>query len=289
MGIYDREYVREDEPGGLLSGRTMVVNLILANVVVFLIDFFTEHKASNFLRLEPDFFQHPWTIWQLVTYGFAHDPSHHGGPDHSIMHVGMNMLGLWFFGREIEGIYGRMEFLRIYLTAIVLAGLTWVISQTATQDLSPGLVGASGGVVAVVFLWIFHFPTRPIYIWFVIPVPGWVCGVLFVLLDVLGASSNDNVAHVAHLAGALFAFIYYRSGWNLGRLLPASRGGRWSLSSFKMRPKLRVHDPDEHEADLNTQVDQILEKISREGEASLTKKERKTLEEASKRYQRRRG
>ena len=53
------------------------------------------------------------------------------------------------------------------------------------------------------------------------------------------------------------------------------------------RPKLRIHEPDdEPETDLREQVDQILEKIYREGEASLTAKERKTLEMASRQYQR---
>jgi hypothetical protein len=64
------------------------------------------------------------------------------------------------------------------------------------------------------------------------------------------------------------------------------------LSDLKpklFRPKLRIHDPDKEAQDLGQQVDAILEKIHREGEASLTKKERKTLEEASRRYQRRRS
>ena len=55
-----------------------------------------------------------------------------------------------------------------------------------------------------------------------------------------------------------------------------------------LRPKLRIHDPEEEARDLSKKVDQILEKISQQGEASLTKQERKTLEEASRRYQRRR-
>ncbi|MEX2558794.1 MAG: DUF6576 domain-containing protein, partial [Pirellulales bacterium] len=74
------------------------------------------------------------------------------------------------------------------------------------------------------------------------------------------------------------------TGWSLGRLVP--RG--LSLPRFKRRPKLRVHEPPQREPDLGLRVDRILEKISREGEASLTADERRTLEEASRRYQRRR-
>jgi hypothetical protein len=86
------------------------------------------------------------------------------------------------------------------------------------------------------------------------------------------------------LGGAVFGFIYYRTGLNLGRLIPR----RLSMGAFRWRPKLRIHDPEEAGKDLNQQVDRILEKISRQGEASLTKSERRTLEEASRRYQRRR-
>jgi hypothetical protein len=63
---------------------------------------------------------------------------------------------------------------------------------------------------------------------------------------------------------------------------------RLSTAMFRLRPRLRIHDPEEASRDLNDQVDAILEKISQQGEASLTKKERRTLEDASKRYQRRR-
>jgi hypothetical protein len=63
---------------------------------------------------------------------------------------------------------------------------------------------------------------------------------------------------------------------------------RLSLSALKLRPKLKVHDPAADERDLSREVDRILEKISREGEASLSKQERATLERASRRYQQRR-
>jgi hypothetical protein len=99
--------------------------------------------------------------------------------------------------------------------------------------------------------------------------------------------SANGVANVAHLGGAAFGFVYFRSHINLGRLMPRKLSDI-SGSLFRLRPKLRIHDPADEVVDLNRQVDEILEKISREGEASLTKKERRTLEDASRRYQRRR-
>jgi hypothetical protein len=96
---------------------------------------------------------------------------------------------------------------------------------------------------------------------------------------------GPQVANSAHLTGVAFAYAYYRGKLNLGRLIPAR------LSDLKprrlFRPKLRIHDPETKRQDLSREVDAILEKISREGESSLTRKERRTLEEASRQYQRR--
>ncbi len=205
-----------------------------------------------------------------------HDP-------HDIRHILFNMFGLWLFGTDVEAIYGRSEFVRVYCTAIVLAGLAW--AGFAAVSGGPPLVGASGGIMGVMILFVMHFPRRVFYIWAILPIPAWGLGVMYVAIDLLGASHNtDNVAHVAHLAGAAFGGVYFYTGMNLGRLVPR----RVSTTLFRLRPQLRIHDPQEDTRDLGQQVDEILAKISDQGEASLTKKERKTLEEASRRYQRRR-
>jgi membrane associated rhomboid family serine protease len=251
-----------------------VINLVLANAAIYVADMLFDGRISSSLALKSDLFQQPWHAWQLVTYGFVHDPK-------NLLHVAFNMLGLWFFGRDVEGFYGRAEFLRIYLVAVVVAGLLWAIS--AANRGNQELIGASGGVMCVIILFVLHFPMRRILIWGVLPVPAWALGTLYVLTDFFGVRDDDIVAHVAHLGGMGFAALYYYSGFNLGRLVPR----RLKVPSFKFKPKLRIHDPEERAADLNQQVDRILEKIHREGEASLTKSERRTLEEASRRYQRR--
>jgi membrane associated rhomboid family serine protease len=282
MGIYDRAYLQEDEHGASWTpGRSMVTNLIIVNVAIWLGQLVFGRELIDALSLKSDLLSHPWQAWQLVTYGFAHFDAGH---------ILFNMLGLFFFGRELEGIYGQFEFLRIYLVAIVLAGLVWAALAIADQQ-SAELVGASGGVMAVVMLWVLHFPQRLVYIWGVLPVKAWLLGTIFIASDLFGlvsqrgAGNGPQVANIAHLAGVAFAFLYFRSKMNLGRLIPRRMS---DLKPKLFQPKLRIHDHDKEASDLNQQVDAILEKISREGEASLTKKERKTLEEASRRYQRRR-
>ena len=284
MGIYDREYYREEERTGW-SSRSVVVNLIIANVVIFFLQQLLKDGNRSMLEewfaLTGDFFHRPWEVWRLVTYGFLH-----GG----IGHIFFNMYALWLFGMDIESRYGKAEFLRFYLVALVVAGLVWLVVEAALSGVAPNvlLIGASGAITAVMILFVLHFPERTIMFWGVVPMKVWVLGALYVGLDVLGAMNRTGhtpVAHVAHLGGAAFGFLYVRQRLNLGRFVPSD-----ALKALaRRRPKLKIHDPDTNKRELNKQVDAILEKISREGEASLTRQERKTLEEASRQYQRRRG
>ncbi|MCL4855374.1 MAG: rhomboid family intramembrane serine protease [Bryobacteraceae bacterium] len=274
MGIYDREYYRHDEQTGLFSGRSMVVNLILANAAMFVLILLTDGRVDRWLALGGNFFEQPWEVWRLVSYGFLHSRN-------DIMHIVLNMFGLYIFGREVEDRLGSIEFLRFYLVAIVVAGLVWLVADQVAGR--PGyLIGASGAVTGVILLFVFAAPQRRIYLFGIFPMPAWAFAGLFILGDVFGAANRtSSVAHSAHLAGAGFATAYYYLRWNLGALV----SGR--LLSKLRSPKLRVLHPEEDPRDLNLQVDEILDKISRKGESSLTAAERRTLEAASKRYQRR--
>jgi len=277
MGIQDRTYYQDERRGFSLSGHSIVIQLILLNAAIYLADALSDGKVALALSLKSDLWSHPWQAWQLLTYGFVHELA--------ISHVLFNMFGLWLFGSDVERIYGPAEFLRIYLTTIVLAGLAWA-GITAVNGEGALLIGASGGVMGIMALYVFHFPKRMFYFWGIVPMPAWVLGVLYLGFDLMGATqpSGSHVANVAHLAGMAFGAIYFKTGMNLGRLLPS----RLSTAIFRWRPKLKIHDPDQPPQDLNKQVDAILAKISQQGEASLTKQERRTLEEASRRYQRRR-
>jgi hypothetical protein len=174
--------------------------------------------------------------------------------------------------------------------ALVVAGLVWLLVEMAVTGMTSQapMIGASGGITGVMILYVLHFPERTLMIWGVVPIKVWVLGALYIGFDVLGAmnrSDTNTVAHVAHLGGAGFGYLYVRQRLSLGRFVPSD-----ALKALaRRRTKLKIHDPDKNKRELNKQVDAILEKISREGEASLTRQERKTLEEASRQYQRRRG
>ena len=101
--------------------------------------------------------------------------------------------------------------------------------------------------------------------------PIWIftlCAVLF-------------AAFLRGLAGFGFAAAYYFGRWNLGRVLP----DRLAIPRDVLRrgPKLRVHAPDDYYRNLDEEADRILDKVHRSGQESLTPKERRTLENYSRR------
>ena len=138
MGIYDdREYLRdEDQPSGLkmVFGRSAVTTLIVINVVVYLADaLFADgrnHWLSSLLAAKPTTLTQPWLWWQFLTYGFVHDPN-------NLNHILFNMFGLWCFGTTMEERYGKKEFLRFYIVALVLGGIAWTWAREyPTQSLA---------------------------------------------------------------------------------------------------------------------------------------------------------
>lgn len=306
MGLYDRDYYR-GQPGGLPIRwpRTAVGTILALNVALYVVGLLTpatrpgtaaegrwliDAMAMHSGQGEwPPTLSSPALWWQLVAYGFAHSPR-------DIGHILFNMLGLLFLGRDVESRYGRNEFGRLYVALLVFGGLVWALLNL--RDPAPTmLIGASGAVSGVVVLFALNFPRRQLALFFVLPVPAWVAGVLLVGMDVLGALGREgesNIAYSVHLAGAALAIAYYHWQWNFGRVtrLP----GEW-LGRLR-RPRLRVVRPaddspsetdggaDELDS-LDAEVDRILEKIYRDGEASLTRKERRILEQASRQLHRR--
>ncbi len=305
MGIYDRDYYRREGHSflGSWTDRGKVCKwLIGINIVVFILQVITRRWGgaadgldssagfvTDWLVLNVDKVLHG-EVWRLLTYAFLHDPTW-------IMHIIFNMLFLWWFGSDVEDLYGPKEFLAIYLVSAFLGGVAYVLSTVT--GLTPGGVclGASGAVMAVLVLCAMHYPTRIIMLMFLIPVPIWIFVGLAVVMDLFSFVSGVEMgtAVSVHLAGAAFAFVYYKRQWNLMDLW----GRIWSWRR-RSRPRLRVYPDDDSvtpvavsaprppnvDEHLEAQVDALLEKVSRYGQDSLTDSEREVLFRASEAYKR---
>ncbi len=309
MGIYDRDYVRREGPSflGSLGERGRVCRwLIGINIAVFIVQMITRpaddpyHESLGWftqaLQLDVQQILHG-QIWRLLTYAFLHDPG-------TIWHILFNMLFLWWFGRDVEDLYGPREFLLFYLSAALAAGLLFFFSSLAWQPHVRLCFGASGAVMAVMTLCAIHYPQKPVLLFFILPIPLWLLAVFYLAGDtyVLLNKINGGTAVAAHLGGALFAGVYYRLHWRLSDWLPSLRQWRlWRRQLF--RPRLRVYREEEartpvhvpaasaalDDEQLEAKMDAILEKISRVGKENLTENEREVLLRASEVFRRRRG
>ncbi len=197
--------------GGSLS--TMVRLLIAWNVIFFLIQILAgrfvrglDGLIVTYLGLTPALVTgHGW-IWQLATYMFLH-----GG----FFHILLNMLALWMFGSELEYLWGSKRFLQYYF----ITGIGAAITNTLVQPHSMiPIIGASGAIYGLLLAYGMYFPERRIYLYFLFPIPAKYFVIIFGGLEFLEAfsRSHDGVAHIAHLGGILFGFLYlrlYRRGW----------------------------------------------------------------------------
>ena len=149
--------------------------------------------------------------WQLLTYGFLHNPG-------NLTHILFNMFALWMFGRDLERIMGAQRFLTYYLTCVIGAGLAQLLVAGFT-GVPTVTVGASGGVFGILLAFAMAFPNRIIMLIFPpIPMQAKYFVFFYGLLELyLGVSGNNpGVAHFAHLGGMFFGYLLLRY-WRTNR------------------------------------------------------------------------
>jgi membrane associated rhomboid family serine protease len=142
--------------------------------------------------------------WQLVTYGFLHDPN-------SIVHILLNLYALYAFGGEVERTLGTKRFVWMYFAAVLTAGICQliVVTMSIESGIAPTL-GASGGVFGVLLAFGLLFPHRRVMLVIPpIPMPAWLLVTLYAGMELANGvfRSNSGVAHFAHLGGMIGAFI----------------------------------------------------------------------------------
>lgn len=206
-------------------------------------------------------------VWRLMTYGFLHDAS--------LFHVAFNMLGLWFFGRELEELWGSKKFLIFYLFAILFSGLFGLLNIPLGHGGIP-IIGASGAVYGVLLAYAVLFPGRELLLYFMIRIPVRVAVFLLTLVSLAGFLGRaDGIAHLVHLGGFAAGWVFLHFGDTL--MAPFEKKGRVGRKKGETAVLYDFKKKDE------PMVDDILRKIHAKGMKSLTKREREILEEYSRR------
>lgn len=140
-------------------------------------------------------------VWLFFTYMFAHG---------SVSHLFFNMLGLFFFGTHVERELGSSEFLLFYMLTGLLAGAFSFAVYAATGAWITFLIGASGAIYAVLLAFAALFPGSTIYVWGILPVRAPVLVLAYTGIELASQifSFRSGVAHLTHLAGFGFAYLY---------------------------------------------------------------------------------
>lgn len=259
-----------------------VLRLIIANAVVLLLMrtiFISPALASSLAFSPTDALREPWTF---LSYMFVH-----GG----LLHLLGNMFMLWVFGTPVENRMGSRTFILYYLLCGVGAAV-FSLALSGIMNVSP-FVGASGAVLGVALAFAIYWPDAELIV-FPLPIPirARTLVALLVGLDVFFyfLTPGDGVAHLAHVGGVLFGYVYFRVQ-GLSRRSPhpppravervvmvqsGSAEPERRTPVTPARPRRRVDaDP------VAAEVDRVLDKISEKGIASLTPAERRFLDEVS--------
>ncbi len=163
---------------------------------------FNNETLYNKLILWPKRMDQPSEYHRLLTSGFIHA---------DYMHLIFNMITLFFFGRYVEVLFvmngmSAGLYLVLYLVGIVAASLPSFVKNRNNSYYRS--LGASGGVAAVLFSFVYFAPWEKIYIWF-IPIPGIIAAAAYLIYSAyMSKQGRDYVNHDAHFWGAVFGFAF---------------------------------------------------------------------------------
>jgi len=186
----------------------ITILIVILSVLTSLAAFKREELFYK-LDLSPARIVHQKEYYRIFTHAFLHA---------DYFHLGINMLVLYSFGRYVEYIFSELEaaglifsgpffYILLYVASIALASISTVSRHRNNEQYSA--VGASGAVSAIVFTYIFFAPLEKIYFYMVLPIPGILFGVLYLVYSsYMSKRKNDNINHSAHFWGAVVGFVF---------------------------------------------------------------------------------
>jgi membrane associated rhomboid family serine protease len=247
-----------------------VSRIIFANVLVFLVGLFVpgfNDLARAWGALVPSLL--PGRPWTILTYAFLHQ---------DLIHIFFNMLVLFIFGPRVELQLGSRRFLVLYFVSAIAGAL---LSYTTPYV---RIVGASGATFGVMYAFAKHWPKSQIYLFGFFPLEARIAIIVLVVLALFGGiRGGGNTAHFAHLGGFVGAYFYLRildfraPKAKFQAKLNVQRASREDLDRWAKIRREQMHEVNREE------FDRIMEKIGKEGVASVTPQERLFLDNFSER------
>jgi membrane associated rhomboid family serine protease len=221
------------------------------------------------------FIKQPWSI---ITYMFLHE---------GFLHILFNMLWLFWLGSILHEYLGNKKVYQAYFGGGIFGGVLYMVSYNVFPLLNNSIensfaLGASAGVLSIIVATATLLPEYSIQLFFIGAVRLKWLALATVVLDMISIPSGNAGGHLAHLGGALFGFLYIKYLYQKN-VLPTSL-----TNLFKRKSKLKIHykttymKTSTNDIPSEEDVNAILDKISKTGYDSLSKKEKELLFKASK-------
>jgi membrane associated rhomboid family serine protease len=279
-----------------IRSKNPVIRLIVLNVAVFML--LTLLKVITLITSSFGLFDGVWAFfftnltlplnglallykpWTIITYMFTHT---------DVFHLLGNMLGLYWFGQLFVNYTSPSKLIPLYL----MGGMAGALVALLFVHSGVPMLGASAGVTAIVVATAVLIPHFKMTLLFFGPVKIYYIAFFMVLLSVLNASSYSNVGgNLSHIGGALMGYLFivqYKKGKDLSFVINNILD--WFVRVFSFKPKATmktVHKRPVSDTVYNAnrqatqaEIDAILDKISKSGYDSLSKKEKELLFKAS--------
>ena len=174
---------------------TILIAIIAINVLI-------SYKGFNDLSFFRKYEFHVGSIRsgeqiRMISSGFLHA---------DLTHLIFNMLTLWFFAPVVSSYLVNFSFGLIYFGSLIFGSLLTMVFHK--NDYGYRAVGASGAVTGVLYSAILLQPDMMLGIFFIIPIPAYLFGILYLLYYIYGMKAkNDNIGHTAHFGGAIGGYL----------------------------------------------------------------------------------
>jgi membrane associated rhomboid family serine protease len=280
---------------------TRAVQWLLAlNIGVYFLQLtlFRPDAIYSALALDPARFPTAW--WTVLTYMFVHA---------WLAHLAFNMFTLWMFGPRLEHVWGTRSFVQFYLWC----GLGGAIAHLAFAHHS-AVIGASGAISGVLVAYALRWPDEEVYLFGVIPMKSrWLIAAMIGMNIIFALSPSSGIDWTAHIGGMAFGWIFLKlsslggltrvRGWvsalpeeseDMPRAVPRNRSpsrdqargvdevvARSNAMVLRESKPLQHVPKQESPKEYAARVNRVLDKISQQGIDSLTRDEKRLLEEMS--------
>jgi membrane associated rhomboid family serine protease len=201
--------------------------LLIANTAVFVLqELVLPKEIIRLFGLVPAWVWQYLYVWQLFTYQFFH---------YDVWHLLFNMLALWMFGCSLERRWGSLFFLKYFFVSVIGGAILNVVFLPGQMGPS---IGASAGIYGILLAYGLIYPDQIILFFFVFPMRMKYFVMIIGAIALYSAwkySGQSGIAHLAHLGGMIFGYLYLRGGSRLGRWKTYNPWDRWKLYQDRRR------------------------------------------------------